>query len=76
MAKIANEMERPGAKEAVVIDNGSVDSVLDEKSTKWQMISQYRAAVLWSAFVGLAGVNWGMDVLVRPASTCPAFASY
>ena len=45
-------------------DSSSIESVAEGKQTTWQMVSQYRAAVLWSAFVGLAGINWGMDVLV------------
>ncbi|KAH8679073.1 general substrate transporter [Tricladium varicosporioides] len=28
------------------------------------MLKLYKAAVLWSAFIGLAGINWGMDVLL------------
>lgn len=36
-----------------------------EDRATWQMVKRYRASVLWSAFVGMAGVNWGMDVLVR-----------
>lgn len=35
-----------------------------EKLTTWQMVLRHRGAILWSAFVGLAGINWGMDVLV------------
>jgi hypothetical protein len=43
----------------------SEDSILDEqKKSTWQMVIQYQAAVLWSAFIGLGGINWGLDVLV------------
>jgi MFS transporter, SP family, general alpha glucoside:H+ symporter len=50
-----------------VVDEGfmSEESSIDEtKQSTWQMIIQYKTAVLWSAFMGLAAINWGMDVLV------------
>lgn len=44
---------------------------LEDRAT-WQMVKRYRASVMWSAFIGMAGVNWGMDVLVRIPFTHPA----
>lgn len=32
------------------------------------MASQYRRAILWSTFIGYAGINWGMDTLVGQAN--------
>lgn len=32
--------------------------------SRWQMLRVYKTAILWSAFMGLAGINWGLDVLV------------
>jgi hypothetical protein len=61
-------MERKGheAKAIVEVEQTSQVSSGDEvKKSTWQMVIQYKAAVLWSAFVGLGAINWGMDVLVR-----------
>lgn len=44
--------------------DGAARGGLEDRAT-WQMVKRYRASVMWSAFVGMAGVNWGMDVLVR-----------
>lgn len=44
--------------------NGIVPTYDSKKST-WELLSQYKAAIFWSAFMGLAAINWGMDVLVR-----------
>jgi len=46
----------------MVSEESSVDEL--KPSSTWQLVLQYRAAVLWSAFMGLAAINWGMDVLV------------
>ena len=40
-----------------------MDEVDEAKLSTWQMIQQYKAAVLWSAVMGLGAINWGMDVL-------------
>lgn len=32
--------------------------------SSWRTLRVYRAAILWSAFMGLAGINWGLDVMV------------
>jgi hypothetical protein len=41
-----------------------VSSVKSIERSTWQTLVKYKGAILWSAFVGLAGINWGMDVLV------------
>ncbi|PMD36276.1 MFS general substrate transporter [Hyaloscypha variabilis F] len=46
----------------MVSEESSVDEL--KPSSTWQLVLQYRAAVLWSAFMGLAAINWGMDVLL------------
>ncbi|KAE9371115.1 MFS general substrate transporter [Stipitochalara longipes BDJ] len=35
-----------------------------KQSSTWQMVFQYKTAILWSAYMGLAAINWGMDVLL------------
>ncbi|TVY47412.1 General alpha-glucoside permease [Lachnellula occidentalis] len=44
-------------------DEGTSMAVEEQLST-WQMVLRYRGAIIWSAFIGLAGINWGMDVLL------------
>jgi SP family general alpha glucoside:H+ symporter-like MFS transporter len=54
-------------KEVVETDITGEESALDEtKLSTWQMVIRYKPAVLWSAFMGLAAINWGMDVPVSP----------
>ncbi len=54
-------------KDAVEVEADTISEASDEEEkskTTWQMASQYRAAIFWSSFIGLAGINWGMDTLV------------
>lgn len=30
----------------------------------WQFFNAHKYVLLWSAFMGLAGINWGLDVMV------------
>ena len=54
-----------GMAKVLATDSSSEGSSIDEKSQSiWQMVLQYKTAVLWSAFIGLGAFNWGMDVLV------------
>lgn len=48
-----------------VLSTTDIISTDDSSKSTWELLSQYRAAILWSAFMGLGAVNWGMDVLVR-----------
>jgi hypothetical protein len=50
-------------EEGMTSEEYSVDKT---KQSIWPMGLQYKTAVLWSAFMGLAAINWGMDVLVSP----------
>jgi SP family general alpha glucoside:H+ symporter-like MFS transporter len=34
----------------------------------WETVLQYKAAILWSAFIGLAGINWWIEMLVSALS--------
>lgn len=54
-------------KDVVELMNFEIKQEEQPKST-WQLVSQYRYAILWSTFIGLAGINWGMDTLVRQAT--------
>ena len=49
-------------EEGIMSEESSVGE--PKQSSTWQMVVQYKTAVLWSAFMGLAAINWGMDVLV------------
>jgi hypothetical protein len=67
MAEHIPKIDAHGAREfgARETEGGSeIFSIDDAKKSTWQLVLQYKAAVLWSAFIGLAGINWGMDVLV------------
>jgi len=41
-----------------------VEAVAPSGPSGWQILRVYKAALLWSAFMGLAGINWGLDVMV------------
>ena len=48
---------------------GKKDDVVDDQvqtniMSGWKTLQVYKAALLWSGFMGLAGINWGMDVMV------------
>ncbi|KAH7370449.1 general substrate transporter [Rhexocercosporidium sp. MPI-PUGE-AT-0058] len=47
-------------KHVVEVEAATISEVPDEEKpeTAWQMASQYRSAILWSSFIGLAGINW------------------
>jgi hypothetical protein len=63
-------------KDVVVEETGVEESSEDEtKQSTWQMVLQYKTSVLWSAFMGLAAINWGMDVLVNPSPPLGNFLS-
>lgn len=48
----------------------SISTAAEErKQSAWQIVLQYKVAIFWSAFIGLAGINWGMDVLVSLPSS-------
>ena len=67
MAASRQEPERTDSKETMHSGSGlrsEAASVKSVEASTWQTLVKYRGAVLWSAFIGLAGVNWGMDVLV------------
>lgn len=34
------------------------------KLSTWAVVKRHRVAVLWSAFIAIAAINWGMDALV------------
>lgn len=52
-------------KEVVEVEQTSQQSLaVDRKKSTWQMAIQYKSAVLWSAFMGLGAINWGLDVLL------------
>jgi hypothetical protein len=60
-AGITHEM-RDVVEDEMMSEESSVDK--SKQSSTLQMILQYKTAVFWSAFMGLAAINWGMDVLV------------
>lgn len=67
MADNTYKSEDRTVKNVVEVEAATISEVSDEEEepkTTWQMASQYRAAILWSSFIGLAGINWGMDTLV------------
>lgn len=60
-------------KEVVEVEQTSQQSLaVDRKKSTWQMAIQYKSAVLWSAFMGLGAINWGLDVLVSADKTLSA----
>ena len=71
--KLESRSDGDGESSVVVISIPRSQEVEEtKKESTWQMIAKYKSAVFWSSFVGLAGINWGMDVLVRtpfPSST-------
>jgi hypothetical protein len=53
------------AKEVFASDSSLEEFSVPEKSqSTWQMLLQYKTAVLCSTFIGLGAFNWEMDVLV------------
>jgi hypothetical protein len=60
-AGITHEM-RDVVEDGMMSEESSVDK--SKQSSTLQMILQYKTAVFWSAFMVLAAINWGMDVLV------------
>lgn len=68
--KMAENTQEPNIHEVKeigeedVVSTSEILSTDDSKKTTWELLQQYRAAVLWSAFMGLAAINWGMDVLL------------
>ncbi|KAL5325773.1 hypothetical protein ACEPPN_006906 [Leptodophora sp. 'Broadleaf-Isolate-01'] len=67
MADNTYKSEDRTVKNVVEVEAATISEVSDEEEepkTTWQMASQYRAAILWSSFIGLAGINWGMDTLL------------
>lgn len=44
--------------------NEDHDQQSPQKLSGWRTLRVYKTAILWSAFMGLAGINWGLDVLV------------
>lgn len=47
-----------------------------QKFSTWQMVKDYKVAVLWSGFFALAAVNWGMDIQVGKCSRSPRISSW
>jgi hypothetical protein len=41
---------------------------------KWQILKRHQAVIYWSIFMGLAGINWGLDVMVSQAKSRVATA--
>lgn len=71
--KMADISQKPTMQEvketAAMVEEDALSTmeivpVGDSKKSTWGMVLQYRIAVLWSAFMGLAAINWGMDVLL------------
>jgi len=66
MAEKTPETQDTELMEVLELDSDEGTSVaVEEQLSIWQMLRRYRGAIIWSAFIGLAGINWGMDVLVR-----------
>ncbi|KUJ16433.1 general substrate transporter [Mollisia scopiformis] len=59
---ITQEVKVTAEEDAV--STTEIISINDSKKSTWELLSQYRAAILWSAFMGLGAINWGMDVLL------------
>ena len=64
MAEKTLEIQSSGITETLESGPSEVSSVEAEQLSTWQMVLKYRGAILWSAFIGMAGINWGIDVLV------------
>lgn len=48
-----------------VADRESTAGVeLSPSPTTMELAMQYKMAILWSAFIGLGALNWGLDILV------------
>jgi hypothetical protein len=68
---MADNIQKPSVQEVKetveedALNTTEIISADDSKKSTWEMVLQYRTAILWSAFMGLAAINWGMDVLVR-----------
>jgi hypothetical protein len=56
----------------------STSSIPDEgtvaKPSTWAVMKRHRVAVLWSAFIAIAAINWGMDALVSNNIQSTSFA--
>ncbi|CAG8978802.1 hypothetical protein HYALB_00012636 [Hymenoscyphus albidus] len=71
-AELKEILEGSGEEHRLTQGNGERREVEDRAT--WQMVKRYRASVMWSAFVGMAGINWGMDVLLSNGIiSVPAF---
>jgi hypothetical protein len=65
MAGIIDPTDSNEVKSVAEVEiTGRPSSVEDGKKSTWQMVTQYRPAITWAAFMGLGAINWGMDVLV------------
>jgi len=62
--EIAHEVKDVVEEGIMTEEESSVDETKQTSASTWKMVLQYKTAVLWSAFIGLAAINWGMDVLV------------
>ncbi|TVY13181.1 General alpha-glucoside permease, partial [Lachnellula arida] len=65
MAEKTPETQDSKLMDILELDSNAGTSVaVEEHTSTWQMVLRYRGAIIWSAFIGLASINWGMDVLL------------
>ncbi|KAK0124914.1 hypothetical protein ONS96_008791 [Cadophora gregata f. sp. sojae] len=66
MPDSTHKLEDRTMNDVVEVEEDTISQLSEQEKPKstWQLAYQYRAAILWSAFVGLAGINWGMDTLL------------
>lgn len=65
----AKNMIEDGVKGVIELERASQASSEQQiQQSTWQVVVQYKTAVLWSAFMGLGAINWGLDVLVSKAT--------
>ncbi|TVY81109.1 General alpha-glucoside permease [Lachnellula suecica] len=48
----------------VPVSRTEISSAHSVQLSTWQLALKYKTAVFWSAFIGLASINWGMDTLL------------
>jgi hypothetical protein len=78
MAMMAFQTQEAEMKGILEEESRSKEAAFSEDGggSTWHTVVRYRRAVLWSSFIGMAGINWGMDVLVSttkiPSPSFPA----
>jgi hypothetical protein len=59
--RAGNTHEAKGVMRAEI---SSEESLVNEiRQSTWQLILESKITALWSAFMGLAAIDWGLDVL-------------